>query len=394
MASVCESTMKPAYTRPILMLLVMLGASILPGCLEAFNSNTAPSATFTIEEGGTLKAGMLLHFDASGSIDPEGDSLTFTWKFGDSNTATGSTATHTYNQQGDYTVTLTVSDGEFETKHEKNLAILSADASVPTAVIAETKDSDCDDESPPTGTFIMAWICDDMADNERDWNPSTTITLDASGSAAGSAEAWISSWKWDLDIRVDSDGDGTLDNDVDAEGETYQWATEPGEWKIRLTVTDDQGLSATRDMQVHVNARALWTEMAIGRNNSADNPRLDFTAPFTYDRDLSNKINHFKARIVYPKKDPGAGCGALCEQANRMDLYYFNVTDEEVRNSSATTDEARNEGDCSDDNYCLLMTASTGDFRTYLDGTWTVQIRNEKQHNAEVVELQIILKYK
>lgn len=387
--------MKSSYARPWLILLVMLGAAILPGCLEVFNSNTAPSATFKVEPSGTLKAEMDINFDASASVDPEGDTLTYSWNFGDSNTDSGSSVTHRYNQQGEYTVTLKVSDGEFETKHTKELTILSADAATPTAVIAESRDADCDEEPASTsGTYILVWICDDMDVNEKDWNPSTTVNLDASGSAAGGAEAWLASWKWDLDIRYDSDGDGEVDNDVDAEGETYAWATEPGEWKIRLTVTDDQGLSTTADMQVHVNARALWTNLEIGRNNSADNPSLEFTAPFTYDRDLSNKINHFKARIVYPKKDPGAGCGALCEQNNKMNLFFYNVTDEEVRNSAATTDEARNQGDCSEDDYCLLMTASTGDFRTYLDGTWTVEVRNEEAHNAEVSELQIILKYK
>jgi len=29
-----------------------------------------------------------------------------------------------------------------------------------------------------------------------------------------------------------------------------------------------------------------------------------------------------------------------------------------------------------------------------LDGTWLVQVFNTEQHNAEIVEVQIILKYK
>ena len=133
--------------------------------------------------------------------------------------------------------------------------------------------------------------------------------------------------------------------------------------------------------------------MEIGRNNSADNPRQEFTAPLTYDFENSHKLNQFKTRVVYPQKDPGAGCGALCEQNNHLDIYFYNETDEEVRNSSANSD-APTDSDCSSDNYCLTMTASTGDFRDHLDGRWLVQIFNDQQHNAEIVEVQIILKYK
>jgi PKD repeat protein len=375
------------------MLLILVVMS--PGCLESFRSNTAPTAIFSVEESGTLKAGMLLHFDARGSSDADGDTLTYSWDFGDTNTGEGDETTHAYNSAGDYTVVLSVSDGEFETQKEQELKIFAEDAAEPTASINTWKDDDCDDEAPSaSGTYILVWICDDaMDDSERDWDPSTTVSLDATDSEVGSAESWIVSWKWDLNINIDEDGDGDKTNDVDASGETYQWEVLPGEWKIQLTVTDDQGMTSDEETWVYVNARAKWGDIEIGRNNSADNPREEFTAPLTYDFENSHKLNQFKARLVYPKEDPGMGCPG-CELDNRMDLYFFNQTDEEVRNSSANSDEQQTDSDCSDENYCLTMTSSTGDFRTYLDGQWTVQVFNTKQHNAEILELQIILKYK
>jgi len=339
---------------------------------------------------------MLLHFDATASSDPDSDDLTYSWNFGDTNTATGETTSHTYSSEGEYIVKLSVSDGDFATEKTMTLDILSEDAAVPIAEIITAKDDDCDDgPASSSGTYILVWICDDtMDEGTRDWDPETTVTLDASESEAGGTESWLVSWKWDLNIYIDSDGDGDKTNDDDADGETYSWTTPPGEWKVRLTVTDDQGMTSTEETWVYVNARAIWSDLEIGRNlNGSDNPYEEFTAPLTYDFANSQKLNQFKTRLVYPQKDPGV-TQFDPEKDNRMDLYFYNETDEEVRNSSANSDEQQTDSDCSSDNYCLTMTASTGDFRNYLDGQWTVQVFNTKQHDAEIVEVQIILKYK
>ncbi len=55
--------------------------------------------------------GVPVAFDASGSYDPDGDSLTYRWDFGDGATGSGVQTQHTYFQEGEYDVVLTVDDG-------------------------------------------------------------------------------------------------------------------------------------------------------------------------------------------------------------------------------------------------------------------------------------------
>ena len=57
--------------------------------------------------------GQTITFDGSGSADPNGDSLTYSWDFGDGAMATGAMPAHSYAAAGTYTVSLIVSDGEF-----------------------------------------------------------------------------------------------------------------------------------------------------------------------------------------------------------------------------------------------------------------------------------------
>jgi DNA-binding MarR family transcriptional regulator len=57
-----------------------------------------------------------IHFNGISSSDPEGDILSYIWDFGDGSSTSwqsNSDSSHSYHTSGDYTVTLTVCDGEF-----------------------------------------------------------------------------------------------------------------------------------------------------------------------------------------------------------------------------------------------------------------------------------------
>ena len=73
-------------------------------------SSTEVIASFTADQLQGV-APLTVNFDASASSDPTGNSLTYTWDFGDTTTATGIIVAKTYDTPGDYLVTLTVDNG-------------------------------------------------------------------------------------------------------------------------------------------------------------------------------------------------------------------------------------------------------------------------------------------
>lgn len=81
-------------------------------CLEAIAppaGNNAPVADAGSNQ--TAETGQVVSFSGSGSSDPDGDPLSYTWNFGDGTGASGLNVSHSYGSAGVYTVTLTVSDG-------------------------------------------------------------------------------------------------------------------------------------------------------------------------------------------------------------------------------------------------------------------------------------------
>ncbi|ROP42073.1 PQQ-dependent sugar dehydrogenase [Saccharothrix texasensis] len=56
------------------------------------------------------QAPLAVTFSSAGSSDPDGDAITFAWKFGDGGTSTAANPQHTYSANGVYTATLTVTD--------------------------------------------------------------------------------------------------------------------------------------------------------------------------------------------------------------------------------------------------------------------------------------------
>jgi PKD repeat protein len=70
--------------------------------------------------------GAAITFNGSGSSDPDADVITYTWDFGDGSAfAAGVTASHTYVDNGTYTVTLTLSDGQLTSSASTMATVLN-----------------------------------------------------------------------------------------------------------------------------------------------------------------------------------------------------------------------------------------------------------------------------
>ncbi|MFJ6436126.1 PQQ-dependent sugar dehydrogenase [Streptomyces sp. NPDC091416] len=57
------------------------------------------------------KSPLAVKFSSAGTTDPDGDPLSYAWKFGDGGTSASADPAHTYTANGQYTAELTVSDG-------------------------------------------------------------------------------------------------------------------------------------------------------------------------------------------------------------------------------------------------------------------------------------------
>ena len=377
------------------------------GCTDLLGSNGPPSATMSITPSGTVKAGEEVAFSAAGSSDPDGDALTFEWDFGDGNTGTGLTTKHTYAQPGDYTAELAVGDGTHEVTTSKSITVVDSSAREPEAKITPSKDDDCDgEESTASGDMVIVWVCDEDNDvNDRRGEVSTTVDLDASESWAGCdpddsncyAEEYLVEWRWDLDTFTDSDGDGITDNDVDANGETYSWEERTtGAWEVKLTVVDNNGFEDSTTAMIYVNYRGVWAEFVIDRATPNNPVIMTWDYPVTYDQESKDRIRYMRAKLSYPKEDddqPLGGVGGTTTN-NKLDLYIFNSTEDEVANTTGIENDNRDAGDCEGEEYCVWMVIGGSTVRGKLPGDWTLDLENAETHNTEVNQLVIELQYR
>ncbi len=387
------------------MMAMLMIFTALAGCLDVLGGNSPPTANMSIDPSGSVKAGDSVTFSAVGSSDPDADPMTFSWTFGDGNTGSGLTTSHTYAQPGEYSAKLAVGDGTHEVTTSMTVNVIDSSAREPNAEIVADKDSDCEGESAPSGDFVLVWVCDDDKEiDDRQISVSTTVALDGSASWAGCdpedpecySEEYIVSYEWDLDRDTDSDGDGITDNDVDASGETVNWEERPaGAWDIRLTVTDNNGLTDYDDSVVYVNYRGKWVDFEMDRRIQ-EPITMTWDFPVTYDEDGKDRIRYLRVKVDYPQEDDDQAGGGIpgTTTDNKLDIYLYNSTDEEISNTTGIGNDNRNAGDCGGDDYCVWMVVGGSTVRGFLPGEWTADLVNEETHTTKVNYFIVELQYR
>ena len=156
-----------------------------------------------------------LSFNSTGTYDPDGTIVAYSWNYGDGSTASGSTASHSFTTSGTYTVTLTVTDNSGST------------ASASLAVVIQDR--------PP----IVR-----LSSSTSSTITGSTISFD--GGTSTDPDGSITTYRWDF-------GDGTSGTGVTI-GHAY---ASPGNYTVRLTITDNGGLTGSTSSSVLVKAAPL-----------------------------------------------------------------------------------------------------------------------------------------
>ncbi|HEX6023794.1 MAG TPA: ThuA domain-containing protein [Solirubrobacter sp.] len=86
------------------------GSATVPVTVIADGENQNPTVTASRTPTGNVRVGIPISFSANGT-DPNGDSLTYSWNFGDGETSTEQNPTHTFLFAANFSVVVTVSDG-------------------------------------------------------------------------------------------------------------------------------------------------------------------------------------------------------------------------------------------------------------------------------------------
>ncbi|HXK36848.1 MAG TPA: PKD domain-containing protein, partial [Candidatus Paceibacterota bacterium] len=144
--------------------------------------------------------------DSAGSYDPDGTIESYAWTFGDGGSATGPTASHSYAMDGDYLITLTVTDNSG----------MTGTASQTVTVMHQL--------IPPVAMFTWDIVY-------------MVVSVDASGSTDNYGPIAAYDWAW---------GDGMTGSGKTA---THTYALE-GAYTIVLTVTDSDGQTGTASADV------------------------------------------------------------------------------------------------------------------------------------------------
>jgi PKD repeat protein len=240
----------------------------------------------------TGTVGANITFDGSGSSDPDGIIVAYDWDFGDGNTGSGVMPTHTYSADGNFTVTLTVTDDAGDTGSATSTASIGSVNQPPVS----------DPNGPYSGTVGVA------------------IAFD--GSSSNDPDGTIADYSWDF-------GDGTTGSGAMP---THAYTTD-GDFTVTLTVTDDTG-----------DTGIATTTVSIGGGNlpPVSDPNGPYSGtvgvPVAFDGSASRDPNGTIVSYNWNFGDGTTGSGVAPSHSYNTDgIYHVTL---EVTDATGATDSA------------------------------------------------------
>ena len=260
----------------------------------------APGGSYSGTEGAATS------FDGSGSSDPDGDALAYAWSFGDGTTGSGAKPSHTYADNGAYTVTLTVTDARGASSSGVTTTAAIANA---TPVVTAGANQTAGAGSPFTlnATFSDAGVNDAPWGFAVDWGDRTPLT---SGSASGQASPITA---------------------------VHTYAA-PGSNTARVTVTDKDGGAGSATTTVTVTAANRPPTAAAGGPYTGTEG-----AAVSLDGSGSSDLDGDALTYAWSFGDAGTGSGVKPSHAyanNGTFTVSLTITDARGASSSPTTTTA------------------------------------------------------
>ena len=342
---------------------LVAGILLFSGCLDFLdenNENRAPQAVADSEGGSNFEPNEEITFTGKGSNDPDGDVLEYFWDFNKDDekdesiigdiTENGRT-THSYENEGIYTVTLTVTDG-----NEFSTATVKVTIQKPTSdirAIVTTSDE-----------------TDSVAGEEQ-----VTFTFSATDSVSNSS---ITKFEWDFSYdSMDGFNPDEETTEPEISRDFYS-----GKYTVRVRITNAMGESDESDYSDGVELRINY----------------EYSSTRTIDSDMQEHLvqvyglpaRYIRVTLEYETNSV---------HTRDLDLYLYNTTQEidpdDEENENVESNTSHDNGDVEQVNIIELDYYNSTD-RAWFDdaselGDWMAVVDHERTGESEyTIKIEVV----